>query len=121
MKTPFHKRRGNVRYDVYKWYTAYETSNVERVFIRYDAPCSLGSNCFAGTIIGCDPTGNNCMTIVENGEETGNLPDDNSPTVKNSVTGLIGSYDVYIKTKPRKMATAIPSIHRWSISTMERG
>lgn len=65
-------------YDVYDYYDKFDHSVVERVIMQQSASCGMSNyqewseTCTLKDLEQCDPDGTNCVTVIEDGEETGN-------------------------------------------------
>jgi hypothetical protein len=80
--------------DRYRWYTKYRHSVIERVILTKDSPCGTNvdkwaKECSVAKLEQCDPSGNNCVVTIENGEDTGEMPDwDNLTKVSQGTTTI---------------------------------
>ena len=91
----YHSGCDDYTSDQYDWYTKYENSVIERIYLRQDSPC--GSNvdkwkeeCSVSRLEQCDPYGNNCVAVIEDGQATGQTSSD----LCQSSSGSIENYQI---------------------------
>ncbi len=84
----------------WKWYTTFKGSLVERIILSTDNSCGpdfndWAQNCAVDYLEVCKPDGSGCMVVVQDGEQTGQMPGDD--IMCSSTTGSMENYNICLR------------------------
>lgn len=68
-------------FDLFQLFVKYDHSEIERIYIAQDSTCGRSLNdpdCGIKQLDLCDLTGNNCVTVIDNGSQTNNTRSSNT-------------------------------------------